>query len=62
MDINGKEVVMTGRKKGRKIKEGKLYLYHVSRPLMRGVINAFSLPRCESGTKLPPKLFLWVPN
>jgi hypothetical protein len=36
LDINGKEVVMTGRKKGRKMEEGKLYLYHVSKPLMRG--------------------------
>jgi len=58
LDVNGKEVAMTGRKKGRKMKVGKLYLYHVSKPLMRGVINAFSLPCCESGTKLPPELFL----
>ena len=44
VDINCTAVVMTSRQKGREMKEGKLYLYHVSKPLMRGVINASSLP------------------
>lgn len=51
MDINGKGVVMTSRKKGRKMKAGKLYLYHVSKPLMKVIINVFFF--CHAVNQVP---------